>query len=37
LSGPAKILKRLYKEAAEKGFKDPVLVYIPEMEMVHIY
>jgi hypothetical protein len=25
------------KEAAEKGFKDPVLVYIPEKEMVHIY
>ena len=25
------------KEAAEKGIKDPVIVYIPEKEMVHIY
>jgi hypothetical protein len=25
------------KEAASKGFKDPVLVFIPEKEMVHIY
>jgi hypothetical protein len=25
------------KEAAAKGFKDPVLVFIPEKEMVHIY
>jgi len=24
------------KEAAKKGFKDPVLVYIPEADMVHI-
>lgn len=25
------------KEAAEKGFKDPVLIYIPEKDLVHIY
>lgn len=25
------------KEAEKKGFKDPVLVYVPEENIVHIY
>lgn len=25
------------KDALMKGYKDPVLLYIPEQEMVHIY
>jgi len=30
---PAKALR----EAEEKGFKDPILLYIPEKDLVHIY
>jgi len=35
--GSGKDPETALKEAAAKGFKDPVLVYIPEKEMVHIY
>ncbi len=35
--GSGKDPQTALKEAASKGFKDPVLVYIPEKEMVHIY
>ena len=35
--GSGKDPKTALREASSKGFKDPVLVYIPEKEMVHIY
>lgn len=35
--GSGKDPKTALKKAASKGVKDPVLVYIPEKEMVHIY
>ena len=35
--GSGKDPQTALQEAAEKGAKDPVIVYIPEKEMVHIY
>ncbi len=35
--GSGKGPKTALKEAERKGFKDPVLVYVPEKEFVHIY
>lgn len=35
--GSGKDPETALKQATAKGFKDPVLVYIPEKEMVHIY
>jgi hypothetical protein len=29
--------ERALREAEEKGFKNPVLLYIPEKDLVHIY
>ena len=29
--------EKALNEAAEKGFKNPVLLYIPERDIVHIY
>lgn len=29
--------EKALKEAEAKGFKNPVLLYIPEKELVHIY
>jgi hypothetical protein len=29
--------EKALKEAGAKGFKDPVLLYIPEKDLVHIY
>ena len=30
-------MKKVYEEATKKGYKNPVIVYIPKKDMVHIY
>jgi len=29
--------EKALRDAEEKGFKDPILLYIPEKDLVHIY